>query len=87
MHSPSITPEAAATPTPRYLSVKEAARRIGVSPSYLNRARTTGCGPEFCKVGARVIYADAAIDTWMASRRRRSTSDLGGTSARPTEAR
>lgn len=56
------------------LPVKEAAAYSDVSVSFLNRARLTGDGPEFLKLGSKVMYETADLDAWLASRRRRSTS-------------
>lgn len=59
------------------LSVIEAAEALGISRSYLNKLRCTGGGPHYAKVGRRVIYSSDELDAWLASRRRRSTSDSG----------
>lgn len=59
------------------LSVIEAAEALGISQSYLNKLRCTGGGPRYAKVGRRVIYSNDELDAWLASRRRRSTSDSG----------
>jgi len=56
------------------LSVRDAADYCDVSVSFLNRSRLTGDGPEFLKLGAKVMYESADLDAWLASRRRRSTS-------------
>ncbi len=57
------------------LSVGEAARRLGLSCSYLNKLRCVGGGPRYMKVGRRVIYLEDDLNAWLASCRRRSTSD------------
>jgi hypothetical protein len=64
----------------RKASVSEAARYAGVSTSYLNKLRCVGGGPEFFKIGSRVLYDLADLDTWLERHRRRSTSgqDHGG---------
>jgi len=63
--------------TSRY-SVKEAAGYCDVSVAFLNRSRLTGDGPEYLKLGSKpgskVMYEAPALDAWLASRRRRSTS-------------
>lgn len=62
----------------KYLRVGHAARLLGLSPSTLAKMRLRGDGPPFIKAGARVIlYAKEDLETWLASRRRRSTSDEG----------
>lgn len=60
---------------PRLLNVKEAAERLGVSVSYLNKLRLTGDGPVFIKLGARrVVYDQADIAEWLQGCRRVSTA-------------
>jgi predicted DNA-binding transcriptional regulator AlpA len=61
----------------RCYSVNEAATYLGLSTPYLNRLRATGGGPPFFKIGARVVYAPADLDDWLAKHRRTSTSDTG----------
>ena len=61
----------------RNLSVNEAAAYTGVSVAYLNRLRTTGGGPAFFKIGARVVYSPLDLNEWLAKHRRTSTSDVG----------
>ena len=60
-----------------YLSTRQAAALLGLSPRTLERYRVTGDGPVFSKLGRRVCYARADIDGWASGRRRRSTSDDG----------
>lgn len=60
------------------LPVEEAARHTGLSVSTLNKLRVFGGGPVFLKLGRRVAYDVTDLDAWLASRRRRSTSDGGG---------
>lgn len=55
------------------LKVKEAAPRVGLSVSQLNKMRCFGTGPAFYKLGAAVFYRGEDLDTWLASRRRTST--------------
>lgn len=55
-------------------SVEQAAVYVGLSVSYLNRARITGDGPVFLKLGRRVVYETRDLDAWLESRRRMSTS-------------
>ena len=60
-----------------YLSVREAAEYLGLSPRTLDRYRVSGEGPVFYRFGGRVRYRREDLDGWAASRRRRSTSDDG----------
>jgi len=63
--------------TPRLVNVVEAAERLGVSVSYLNKMRLVGRGPLFVKLGARVCYDPADLLAWVESRKRCSTTDTG----------
>jgi predicted DNA-binding transcriptional regulator AlpA len=60
------------------ISVGAAANYTGLAESTLNKLRMTGGGPRFLKISARrVAYDTADLDEWLASKRRRSTSDQG----------
>jgi hypothetical protein len=61
----------------RLISTIEAADRLGVSASYLNKLRVTGGGPPFVKIGARVSYDPADLTVWVEKQKRSSTSDQG----------
>lgn len=61
--------------TTRLLRTKEAAHRLGVSVSFLNKARVVGDGPEFIKLGRAVAYQEDDLAVWLHARKRRSTSD------------
>lgn len=52
----------------------ETAKRLNLSVHTLENWRSAGKGPPFYKIGARVVYDDAEVDEWLASRRRTSTS-------------
>ena len=60
----------------RRLSVKEASNYTGLSCSTLNKLRCSGRGPRFAKIGRRVVYDVADLDTWLAKHLITSTSDL-----------
>ncbi len=63
------------TAAPRLLNVNEAADRLGVSVSYLNKLRLSGKGPAFLKLGARrVAYDPADLTAWLNECRRTSTT-------------
>ncbi len=47
------------------------------SKSKFEKARVSGGGPVFIKVGRTVLYDQADLDAWLASNRRTSTSDDG----------
>ncbi|MCB4771176.1 helix-turn-helix domain-containing protein [Ancylobacter sp. Lp-2] len=55
------------------LKVKDAAARLGLSISTLNKWRCFGAGPTFHKFGSAVFYAPEDLDRWAAEHRRTST--------------
>ena len=69
----------------KYLSTREAAAWLGLSPRTLDRYRVSGEGPAFHRFGTRVRYLAADLDDWASVRRRLSTSDEGtaGREGRP----
>jgi predicted DNA-binding transcriptional regulator AlpA len=60
-----------------FLDVAETARRLGVSVSYLNKARCTGGGPKYVKMSKAVRYRWREVMAWAESRTHRSTSERG----------
>lgn len=52
----------------------EAAERLKLSDSTLRKWRVSGQGPRFIKIGGRVLYDPADVQSWMDQRRRNSTS-------------
>ena len=60
----------------KYLSTREAAEWLGLSPRTLDRYRVSGEGPAFHRFGSRVRYLAADPEAW-ASARRLSMSDDG----------
>ena len=69
----------------KYLSTREAASWLGLSPRTLDRYRVSGDGPAFHRFGGRVRYLVADLEDWASARRRVSTSDDGtaGREVRP----
>jgi hypothetical protein len=67
MASPSISQHC--------LSVDVAASYTGLSVSTLNKLRVRGGGPAYLKLGRRVAYDPTDLDTWLAGKRRLSTSE------------
>ena len=65
------TTDSDATTMPLLLSKKQAARYLGVSPSFLDKARSEGApgdrspGPPFVRVGGRVFYRPPELDAWV----------------------
>jgi len=65
----------------KLLSTTEAADRLGVSGSYLNKLRVTGGGPPFVKIGTRVAYDPADLATWLDGQKRQDTGHKSEASA------
>ena len=63
--------------TPELLTTGQAAQRLAVSVSYLNKLRLNGGGPSFVKLGTRVAYDPSDLAAWVARQKRSSTSDDG----------
>jgi len=59
----------------RQLPPKEAAKVLGVSESWLAKARMRGDGPAFSKFGRSVRYGEGDLLQYVKSRRRLSTSE------------
>jgi predicted DNA-binding transcriptional regulator AlpA len=66
----------ALTVTPhRLLRTSEAAGWLGLSGRTLEKHRTFGTGPAYRKIGGRVVYALADLQTWADRGSRNSTTD------------
>jgi predicted DNA-binding transcriptional regulator AlpA len=59
----------------RMLPAREAADLSGLSKSTLDKMRVFGGGPPYLKIGRRVVYDPVDLDHWLASHRRKSTSE------------
>jgi hypothetical protein len=60
----------------RRLRTREAAKYLGVGESTLEKWRITGSGPQFERVGMRiVVYSVRALEVFLAARRANSTSE------------
>lgn len=44
--------------------VVEAAQYLGVSKSFLDKARIYGGGPQFMRFGRAIVYSTEALDEW-----------------------
>ena len=63
-------------PSKALLTVRQAAARLGLSKSALDKMRCAGKGPRFIKSTPRAVrYDPADIENWIASQRRFSTKD------------
>ena len=59
----------------RLLTPLETAQLLGVSLSWLAKARLRGDGPRFVKIGRSVRYREEAVLEFIRSRTRNSTSE------------
>jgi hypothetical protein len=57
------------------LNTAAAAARVGVSPSFLAKARMRGDGPRYRKLGRAVRYAPVDLDHWQLACSRTSTAE------------
>jgi hypothetical protein len=57
------------------LNTLAAARLLGVSPSFLAKARMQGLGPRYRKLGRAVRYAHADLEQWLLACSRTSTAE------------
>jgi len=56
------------------MTVKETATYLRVSKSYLDKARLTGHGPPFIRLGHKILYRKSAVDGWLQQRQFTATS-------------
>lgn len=63
---------------PTVVDAREAARYLSLSPSTLAKMRVFGKGPQFCKLGRRVVYRLSDLDDYLDASRRSSTSKVSG---------
>ena len=61
----------------KLLRPKAVEDRYDISVGFQAKMRCSGDGPEFIKIGSRVYYEEEAIEQWLATKRRTSTSDPG----------
>ena len=72
--------------TYKYMSTRDVAAFLGLSPRTLDRYRVSGDGPDFHKFGNRARYLRADVESWAAERRCQSTSSAGvSPAARPND--
>ena len=57
------------------LTTAEAAARLGLAVSTVEKMRLTGDGPRFLKLGRAVRYTPASLNDWLAAREVSSTSE------------
>jgi predicted DNA-binding transcriptional regulator AlpA len=59
----------------KYLTTKEAADRVRLSESALEKKRVAGTGPVFVRLGRSIRYEISALDDWIAAGRHKSTTE------------
>ncbi|WP_210308047.1 helix-turn-helix transcriptional regulator [Mesorhizobium huakuii] len=57
------------------LRVSQAADYVGLSKSFLDKARCYGTGPTYIKLGTSVIYNTDDLDAWVSENRRAPLND------------
>ena len=62
-------------PPMTYLDAHQAAEFLRLSPRTLEKQRVVGGGPQFMKLGRRVIYRLEDLEAWANDRTCRSTAD------------
>ena len=67
-----------AAPSPQFLKTPDAAARLGLSPRTLEKHRCYGTGPNFHKLGGRVVYSIEDLQAWANRGAVTSTSDPAG---------
>lgn len=68
---------------PHFLTTPEAAKRVGLSHRTMEKHRCYGTGPNYRKLGGRVLYVLDELDAWVERARRWSTSDPGAGTVHP----
>jgi hypothetical protein len=66
---------------------RDAASYIGLAPSTLAKLRCWGGGPEYLKLGRKIVYERGPLDAWREKRRVMNTSDAARVPHRLTESR
>lgn len=69
MSSPSITPPLSPHSSGTLLTVREAARRLGLACGTLNNWRSSGQGPAFVRLGSAVRYTEEDLSCFIAQGR------------------
>jgi helix-turn-helix protein len=72
---PSATQAAAAGPD-HLKTTEQTAVVLGFHPGFLAKARLTGTGPRFLKIGRAVRYRRTDVDAWLSDKARNSTSEI-----------
>jgi hypothetical protein len=71
-------PESSTIDRPAALRERDAARYVGLTPSFLRAARLGRCdGPIYVRAGRVVLYLRADLDAFLAARRVGGTRERG----------
>ncbi len=64
--------------TDQWLTTKETAKELNISPGTLNNARSTGTGIviNFCKIGSRIFYDKSDIEDYIKQHTYRHTGEI-----------
>jgi excisionase family DNA binding protein len=62
--------------TPDILNTREAAKYVRLGKPTLERFRSSGGGPLYCKLGGAVRYRRRDLEDWLQSRLTHSTSEV-----------
>ena len=81
----ALMPDPLAGLPPRFLRTPEAARFLGLSGRTLEKHRTYGTGPQYRKIGGRVVYALDDLQAWADIGAKKSTSDPGAGTVLPAK--
>ena len=65
--------------TPLVFDANDVAAQLGLSVSTLAKMRLYGTGPAYSKLGRRVVYRPADLDSWIEANRFNSTSEYATT--------
>jgi hypothetical protein len=57
------------------LTVREAAEYVRLAMGTLNQMRCTGRGPQFIKLGRKILYDTRDLDVWIDAHKQHSTAD------------
>ena len=57
------------------LTAGQVAQMCRRTANWLAKVRMTGSGPRFLKIGGKIFYRQSAVEAWLASLERGSTSE------------
>ncbi len=60
----------------QYFTTEGASKNYKLSQSYLAKLRHFGGGPEYIKVGKRILYSQQNFESWLKKKERSTTSDI-----------